>query len=410
MHKPAFRATAVFLAAAFVIFLRRPDAFLLPQFYAEDGRVWYAEAYNSGWLSALLQPQDGYFQTLPRLAAALSLAGPLTLAPAVMNAVGLLFQVMPVLLLLSTICDRWGSRRFRAMLAAIYLLLPNSSELNISVTESQWRLAFSAFLIVVGKWPSARLGQAFCAGAIVLCGLTGPFCFVLLPVAAVVWFSRRERWLLPAGAILGLCCAVQMYSLCVLASGARADGGALGASPQWLVRILAGQIYLATLVGTNVLAYQLPLIVLLSIAVGFTLLVCAAWLLGGFELRCLVVFAAVLFFAALANPVVKGLNGHTKWQILASVSGVHYWFFPTLAFAWCVAAYAVKLGSLERTRIASAALVALLSVGILRDFRMPAYVDFKASRHARVFEASPHGTVMTIPENPPGWTFTLVKR
>ena len=60
-------------AAIALIFSRQPDAFLHAQFFAEDGKVWFADAYNSGWFTSLFRAQDGYFQTLPRLAAALSL-------------------------------------------------------------------------------------------------------------------------------------------------------------------------------------------------------------------------------------------------------------------------------------------------------------------------------------------------
>jgi len=71
---------AVVCAAIALIFSRQPDAFLHAQFFAEDGKIWFADAYNNGWFTSLFKAQDGYFQTLPRLAAALSLPAPLALA------------------------------------------------------------------------------------------------------------------------------------------------------------------------------------------------------------------------------------------------------------------------------------------------------------------------------------------
>ena len=39
---------AVFLFACAVVIARRPDAVFHAQFFAEDGRIWFADAYNLG--------------------------------------------------------------------------------------------------------------------------------------------------------------------------------------------------------------------------------------------------------------------------------------------------------------------------------------------------------------------------
>ena len=40
--------TIIWLAAFLMIFSRRPDAILHAQFFAEDGKAWYADAYQFG--------------------------------------------------------------------------------------------------------------------------------------------------------------------------------------------------------------------------------------------------------------------------------------------------------------------------------------------------------------------------
>ena len=71
------------LVAAALVVLRKPDVLNNPQFYAEDGAVWYADAYNLGWLRALTIPDGGYLNSLQRLVAAISLLVPLRYAPLV---------------------------------------------------------------------------------------------------------------------------------------------------------------------------------------------------------------------------------------------------------------------------------------------------------------------------------------
>src|SRR5690349_287591 len=100
-----------FLVAALAVVSRRPDALLNPQFFAEDGNIWFADAYNQGWLRALAMTHTGYFQTLPRLGAALALAVPLQHAPLVMNLIGLLLQVAPAIFLLSRRASNWAPLR-----------------------------------------------------------------------------------------------------------------------------------------------------------------------------------------------------------------------------------------------------------------------------------------------------------
>ena len=71
----------VFLAALVAIFSRLPGALLHPQFFAEDGWVWYQQAYNLGWLRTLGITQAGCVQMLPRLVAGVTLLFPMQWAP-----------------------------------------------------------------------------------------------------------------------------------------------------------------------------------------------------------------------------------------------------------------------------------------------------------------------------------------
>src|SRR5581483_8205835 len=74
---------AVFAFALLIVSSRRPDAMVIPQFYAEDGAVSYSEAYSLG-LHTLLLPRSGYFQAVPRLVALFDQMFPLAWAPLVM--------------------------------------------------------------------------------------------------------------------------------------------------------------------------------------------------------------------------------------------------------------------------------------------------------------------------------------
>src|SRR5271156_137369 len=113
----------VFLATLIAIFSRLPGALLHPQFFAEDGWVWYQQAYNLHWLRSLGIAQAGYLQTLPRLVAGVTLLFPLQWAPLLMNLAGAVIQVLPVTALLSHRSTPWGPLPVRMLMAALYLAI-----------------------------------------------------------------------------------------------------------------------------------------------------------------------------------------------------------------------------------------------------------------------------------------------
>ncbi len=136
--QPSGSQILIFFLVLAVLISRRPDLFLRPQFFAEDGAIWYAQAYNRGWIASLLIPNAGYLNAVQRLAAGLALTVPLKFAPLLMNCCGLLIQALPVPVLLSARCRTWASLQMRLGMAAIYVFIPNAPEVHVVVTDSQW--------------------------------------------------------------------------------------------------------------------------------------------------------------------------------------------------------------------------------------------------------------------------------
>src|SRR5258707_11015955 len=78
-----------FLALSGMIFLllvlRRPDAITNPQFWAEDGPVFFFGQISHTGLSALMVPYAGYLLGVPRLVAAFAALFPASSAPLIFN-------------------------------------------------------------------------------------------------------------------------------------------------------------------------------------------------------------------------------------------------------------------------------------------------------------------------------------
>lgn len=197
----------------------------------------------------LARTQDGYFQTFPRIVADVALAAPFHGAPLVMNALALLVQGLPVWFLLSARSSFWGPLRLRAIVAVVYLILPNSMEWHANTTNTQWVLALLALMVLLAEVPRSWRGRSIDLLILLLCGLTGPFCILLAPVGAVMAWYRRERWRLVQTAVIGACALAQGIAIYATRYTSRVHAP-LGASLSLLTRILAARIFSSALIGT----------------------------------------------------------------------------------------------------------------------------------------------------------------
>src|SRR4051812_48196183 len=90
-HWSMRRVVLVFLFFTAIVVSRRPDVVFHAQFWAEDGKIWYADAFNLGVIQPFLHPAAGYFDTFPRLAALAGLLLPLGMVPLMFNCIAVVF-------------------------------------------------------------------------------------------------------------------------------------------------------------------------------------------------------------------------------------------------------------------------------------------------------------------------------
>jgi hypothetical protein len=400
---------AIFLLSCAILVSRRPDAIFHAQFWAEDGHVWFADVYNFGWWAGLLRTYEGYHHVFPRIGAALALLVPLSLAPLVLNLIAIGIQALPANLLLSCRSSQWGSLRFRALLAGMYLALPNTMEMLNNISQSQWPLTLCAFLLLVAIAPKTVGGRIFDISILLLSGLTGPQCFFLLPIALFLALKHRERWRWFAAGVFAALCPIQAWSLLNGGFSSRPHF-ALGASPALLARILGGNVYLATLLGGNGLAFgpgPRLFIFLVFMAIFGTIFVAVTYFRSALEMKLFILLTSTLLVVSFISPTAYPPAGVSMWELLTEAAGIRYWYFPTIVFAWSILWSARSRTAL--LRIVSATLLLIMCFGIVRDWRYPAWEDMHFAEYAERFEAAPAGTAVTIPENPAGWTVRLVK-
>jgi hypothetical protein len=402
----------LFVLAILGICVRRPDALLHPQFWAEDGVVWYADAYNLGAWNAALHAESSYFQTLPRLVAGVALLVPLPWAPLLTNVAALCVEAAPLLLLWHR---RWdtnvASPTARVVLMAWYVLLPNQQEVHANVTNAQWFFALYTWMVFVAAPPLGWTGRLHDAAVFLLFGLSGPFCICLAPFAVVRWWRHRDGHA-SAAVLLSLTMLLQLASLAALFAAAR-QHSSLGANCFALLHLLGSKLFGALLLGPNAVHRLLRCgwLALVAFSVG-TAILAIAWWRGPGTLRSLILFAMGLLAAALIAPNVTPAGD--QWEVMGQVAmaGSRYFLLPMVAtmaaMVWLGSQVAAANG--WRRGVAAACCV-LAAIGIYHGavhYRLQAFADLGFAARAAAFDALPPGTPMLIPINP-DWQMRLVK-
>lgn len=399
---------AVFLLASFFIFLRDPSLFTNPQFWAEDGKVWYAQAYNGGWLHSLTLPLGGYLNTLQRLSAGLALLVPLRWAPLVMALVGLVCQALPVPILLSSRCRTFGPFPLRLAFAVVYIAIPNAREIHILCTNAHWHLALAELFLAFSLPPRSLFGRIFDTIIYFVGGVCGPFGLLLLPFVFVYWLIRRQRWSLWVCLLLSFGSIVQILFLRHFHETRYVRP--LGASVAMFVRLLGGDVFIGVLRGSTPYGLRQPFVVCLAaFVVGLAIAFYCARFVSA-EVRLFFLYCCAIFAAALRAPLVPPTS-KPLWAAILEVQSLRYWFYPSLPFIfgilWCI------MFARSRVMRGLAVMLALvLCQGIWRDWRIPPLEDLHFAQQAAAFEAAPPGTQVTIPLNPftGEWYMVLTKK
>lgn len=408
-------AAAVALTA--LVVLRRTDAVTNPQFWAEDGMVWYAEAYNQGFWTPLFRPYGGYFQSFQRLAAATSLTVDLRTAPLVMNLLALLVQItVPLFLLSGRMGDAVPGWLRRFVLALVVVLLPNAFEVHANITNSHVHLAFLALLVLLSGAAETLAWRVFDLTILLLSSASGPFCVLLAPIAFLAWWRSPQAW--TGTRLLCVLAGTSVQTLCLLQLGSamRAIGSEYGASVWNALAIVGGQIFVGGLTGTRGYAMLhgggwlghawLPVVIG---GLGLVLLVRVALLTSSFALRALLFFAALHLGAALLSPIIVG--DAPLWELLqVPGAGIRYYYFSILAFLACVLWSLVADPRLEMRSVAALLVLVLVLVGIPGERHLPPLVDLDFKRQARRFRRAPIGKSVVLYTPPVPFRMVLVKR
>jgi hypothetical protein len=422
--KPASRAVGVgaflfTIAAIFLLlFLRRSDALTAPQFFAEDGVVFFHDQFLLGIWRSIWIPHAGYVLAVQRLTALLGSFFGSALAPAVYNATALIlsacccaFFMLPVFRAIV----RSDLLRFAA--CCLFAIALDSAELIGTITQIQWFLQLLGILLLVRCWireSEPRLAGQLLEGLLVLVlVLSCPLLVLAVPFALLLLLRRRG--IVPSLALL----AGVAIQLVIFAQAGDSRGQSSVFEVHDLVHALfvylAARPVLTSAVGRP-LAMELCArnTLLCAEVAGATVLIGVAllWLKANRGARASILVC--LYLAVASGTLAIGARKMLRAGETITFGGERYFYLAACCFV-LLAAIGIEVFLARIPNWSKSLLLVLLFAGGIRgNFTVSPFVpmqwglyqDQLRDWYGEVQSGKPV-EAMTIPINPPGWFLTL---
>ncbi|MFM7750600.1 MAG: hypothetical protein ACKPB0_09310 [Opitutaceae bacterium] len=379
----------VFTSLAGLLFLRRPDALLKPQLWAEDGSVFLLGQDAKGFV-ALFEPYMGYLHTLPRLTAwAADALLDVAWWPAFYHAVA--FAVW-----LGVLARLFSSRLnlpHRPWLAAGVLLAVQTPEIFLNLTNAQWAGALLLLQQAMLARPVGSVQRAGDFALVALFGLTGPFIIPLLPLFAWRWWRDRQADNIALLLVAATCAALQGACLHHAAITFEHQHAPLDAAAA--VVALARRLVVWPLLGPTA-ARDLPAII--QAALGAAVFGFVTWRAVRADAHRPTRLALLGAGALLMSAGFIRMRPDT-WSGDDLAFSDRYFFHARVILFWLLA---FELAAAGRTTLLTSRLALLAAVFThLPAYRFPAPPDFSWRERCDPIR---RGTAADIPILPAGWT------
>jgi hypothetical protein len=368
----------ILVAAAVILFIRKGDALKNPQFYAEDGKIFFLQQYTNG-AAAVLTPYAGYLHLVPRLIAfAADAILPYSAIPAAYNYASLFITLFVIA---SVYSPRLAIGHKLWLALAIVLVPEDGGVVFLTITNIQWVFAIFLIVVLLKETPEKKYGsiglQCFAdLIAIVLCGLTGPFAIILAPF--FIWKLVRDRkWsqclnvvaVVSAASIQLIFLAIEHNQLSGKVESGQMDTHTLAA--------IFGQKLFGTLFIGDVVPYELsPYILGIVFCVTVFVLLCLAFPTNRFVRACI-----GLLLLITAGCIFR--HRSDAWSLVPPASNCQYFYIPHVLLIWSLIGLLGRANRLKNA-VLYGALALVISSSLTSDFRSEPYVDYKWKEFSKV--------------------------
>ena len=331
----AFKLALLGAATLLALWYRRPDQFLNPAVWVEDGTVNIPDYVANGWAS-LFHPIAGYFSLPIKFLHAIAQ----TLSFRWLPELGLWLSVLFTYGVLAIVATTPTTLRLPFVCAAATLAIPCDSEVfAVSLYVGWWG---SLLALPPLFWrDDGKPRTALRLSLIVVGGLSSPFVVVLAPLYALRAAVRRTR---VDYLCFAVCAVVTIAQIASLKWHGSPSMGAISLAPLVIIEKFFGYF----VVGTSTPGMNDAIVYIGFALVGF---IAWAWLQHRRELG----FTFLLVAAALAAAITATLVRIPVEAIHPKLAGPRYFFYPFVMLTWLL----VQIAAIEKSAMRVAATIVL---------------------------------------------------
>jgi len=366
--------------AAFVLMsLRRSDLLTNPQFWAEDGSVYFFTQLVDGTRAALFQPYAGYLLLIPRLVAASATLSLAHRAPLIYSLAALTIDALCCSLFLLP----WYRPLIRsdAMRAILCLYMASgifAHELIGVLTNAQWYLAMAMLLMLVLPDDVPNLIHYGAAALCLIAGLSAGSGILLVPFALVKIWRTRNRAALPA-AVVVFTSVVQTVCMVVAPPPSVVHAG-WGELLRSIVIAFDYRVVMSSLIGCP-LALKMALHnwigAALAALAGTVVWVLALWWTSSRERKWELVACGYLTLSCIASALyLRALTSVFSTWNHVTAAGERYFLFGGCIFVYLIAVSIERWLPRLSSRAQAAVLVLVLASSAVGNYPIAPMQDF----------------------------------
>ncbi|WP_081692762.1 glucosyl transferase [Pantoea sp. AS-PWVM4] len=398
---------------AFVLLaLRRPDIITHAQPWAEDGALWMSSIYNDGFWQSLLKPEAGYYQTISRLTYGIALLFGLKQAALVANIIAILIRCFLVGFIISNRMN-FIQLRYRLLIAAYLILMPNVAEGFVNITNVHWYLSMYLLAVVMANDAESLTAKVHDFTVLVISGLSGPFVIFIAPCLIIKRLYTHGsvvnaiKKISLFDVVMAACCLIQIVEILTSPTAERSHAP-LGASFPMLANLVSCRIIYGSFLPFEMarkMAAHGNINNLLFIALSIILIF--SFIKYGWRVKSIILFPVLMIGFALAKPLIS--VDQPQWPVaFNSEAGERYFYVTNVALA-CLATALVSILPRMRTQILVVGLI-IFAAFIPKGFRLNELPDSGYYEDVSAFDAKESGETVSIRILPPCWAMKLVKK
>jgi hypothetical protein len=381
------------LVCAAILVARRPAQISNPQFWAEDGKIFFAQAYTLG-AGAFVRTFAGFLHTVNRIGNAVAQWADPAWAPAIFAAEAF---VLTLYVAARTQSSRFPLRPHVGYALAV-VLIPDTFEILLFLVNVDRILAAGLLLVLISREARRWWQHVHDVAAVSVLGLTGPYSVFFAPLFLWRAFQRRTRASVVLAVLATGCAVTQGVLIARHQMGKLQDGGfaAMGAGEVVPAKILAvpGMRIAGSLLAGSRVPNDYPLPVEIALGIGVLAVVAFLALRKG-PARTERIWMALAFVLVLASALYR--CRFVLPDLCHAVYGARYFYMPQVVVVWMLIDFAVERRR-WLSRVAAVMLLWMVVVNIPR-LREPGLQDFRWKEYAAKIRA---GEAVEIPLNPGG--------